>query len=183
MIKNVEFHTRPNGDVEVVELEKSPYILNETHRTIVLELFDTIRENYPQAFTALSGDYKDSILNRSYYDFLIVRAFIKCNWSQFDNHHDIDASGQFVFEYCCCPKRGECKNWKVVCEPIRSSKISPAEMNVLRLISEGKETNEIANALHLSIFTVNNHRNNMLTKLNLHNIAALTDYWHKNKLK
>jgi len=183
MIKDVEFYTRPNGDVEVIELNITPYILDETKRHIITVLLDIIREDYPEAYSALSKRYEDSMRNLMYFEFLMARMFIKCNWSQYDNHTDINESGQFVFEFCSCPLRGECQSWKVICEPTRSTKISPAEMNVLRLIVSGKETIEIAGELHISIFTVNNHRNKMLSKLNLHNIAALTDYWHKNNLK
>jgi len=47
---------------------------------------------------------------------------------------------------------------------------------VLQLISEGKNTKEIAFTLHVSIKTVESHRQQIMKKLNLQSIAGLTRY-------
>lgn len=182
-MKQIEFHTRPNGDVEVIQQDKVPYILNETCRELIVELYDTIRNDYPEAFQALSVRYKTSISNHRYFEFLVVRGFIKCNWSTFDDRIDIDERGNFMFEYCACPMRGECKDWNVVCNPKRSSILSPAEINVLRLIVQGMQNSDIAETLFISPNTVHNHRNNILKKLNATNTAQLVTYWHSNNLR
>ncbi len=51
--------------------------------------------------------------------------------------------------------------------------ISPAEMRVLLLLSEGKSSKMVADELYLSEHTVNNHRKNMLRKSGAQNIAEL----------
>ena len=43
----------------------------------------------------------------------------------------------------------------------------------MKLITEGKNSKEIADLLNLSIRTVSNHRANMLKKTNLSNTAEL----------
>jgi len=60
--------------------------------------------------------------------------------------------------------------------------ITAREKSVLKLISEGLTNPEIAAILHLSVATVNTHRNNMLAKLELPNTAALVRFALDNKL-
>ena len=54
--------------------------------------------------------------------------------------------------------------------------LSDREKEVLQLIAEGKSTKEIASALNLSIKTIESHRKNIMTKLNIHTIPELTKY-------
>ena len=49
----------------------------------------------------------------------------------------------------------------------RSSLLSRRETEVLKLIAEGKSDKEIAEILHLSVRTVNNHRSNIMRKLQI----------------
>lgn len=50
------------------------------------------------------------------------------------------------------------------------------EREVLQLMAEGKTTNQIASRLNVSVKTVEAHRHNIMEKLNLYNVAALTKY-------
>lgn len=54
--------------------------------------------------------------------------------------------------------------------------LTPREKEILQLIGEGKTHQEIADTLHISIRTVDTHRNNILQKLNIHNTAGLVLY-------
>jgi DNA-binding NarL/FixJ family response regulator len=56
------------------------------------------------------------------------------------------------------------------------SLLSPREREVLQLMSEGKSTNKIADSLHVSVKTVETHRQQVMHKLNIHNVAGLTKY-------
>jgi len=56
------------------------------------------------------------------------------------------------------------------------SLLTDREREVLQLIAEGRNTKEIASFLHLSIKTVETHRTNIMTKLDMHSIADLTKY-------
>jgi DNA-binding NarL/FixJ family response regulator len=55
-------------------------------------------------------------------------------------------------------------------------KLSPAEIDVARMIAEGKTTKEIANLKHLSFHTVNTHRKNIFRKLNINTSFELVKY-------
>jgi two-component system, NarL family, response regulator NreC len=50
------------------------------------------------------------------------------------------------------------------------------EREVLKLIGEGNKSREIANYLCISLHTVEKHRSNLMEKLNLHSVSALTAY-------
>jgi DNA-binding NarL/FixJ family response regulator len=56
------------------------------------------------------------------------------------------------------------------------SLLSDREREVLQLLAEGKTAKEIADELHVSIKTVETHRTNIMTKLDIHRIAELTKY-------
>jgi DNA-binding NarL/FixJ family response regulator len=46
-------------------------------------------------------------------------------------------------------------------------------MEVLRMIAEGKESKEIAESLFISLYTVDNHRRNMLARTGARDMTAL----------
>ncbi len=52
--------------------------------------------------------------------------------------------------------------------------LSPREIQVLRLIAEGKTSKEIAVMLDLSVQTIRSYRKAMMKKLNVNNVAGLT---------
>ena len=56
------------------------------------------------------------------------------------------------------------------------ARLSSREMEVLQLITEGNGNNETATELGISIKTVEKHRQNLMAKLNLHEISGLTRY-------
>lgn len=54
--------------------------------------------------------------------------------------------------------------------------LSPRQREVLQLLSDGRSTKEIADALDVSVKTVETHIRNIKQRLNLHSIASLTKY-------
>jgi DNA-binding NarL/FixJ family response regulator len=61
-------------------------------------------------------------------------------------------------------------------EPSVFSQLSDREREVLQLLAEGKSTKEVAAHLKVSIKTVETHRTNIMTKLDIHSVAELTKY-------
>ncbi|MFH1414132.1 MAG: response regulator transcription factor [Candidatus Omnitrophota bacterium] len=60
--------------------------------------------------------------------------------------------------------------------------LSEREQDVLRLVAEGKTAKQIAETLFLSRRTVENYKNNILKKLNLHKTSDLIKYSIENKI-
>jgi len=54
--------------------------------------------------------------------------------------------------------------------------LSEREREVLQLLAEGKSNKEAAAVLHLSPYTVETHRTNLMQKLGLHNTAEIALY-------
>jgi two-component system response regulator NreC len=54
--------------------------------------------------------------------------------------------------------------------------LTQREKEILKLIAEGYKNKEIANCLYVSVKTVDKHRTNLMKKLDLHNVSALTTF-------
>jgi len=54
--------------------------------------------------------------------------------------------------------------------------LTSREREILKLIAEGYKNKEIADDLCISVKTVEKHRANLMEKLDLHNVQALTTY-------
>lgn len=56
------------------------------------------------------------------------------------------------------------------------SRLSSREREVLQLVAEGKSNKEVATRLDISVKTVETHRKNIMTKLDLHSVSDLVRY-------
>lgn len=65
---------------------------------------------------------------------------------------------------------------RTVQETPQLESLTPSERNVLKLIAQQCTSREIAESLHISINTVNNHRNNICRKLELHGANGLLKF-------
>ncbi len=54
--------------------------------------------------------------------------------------------------------------------------LSDRERQVLQLLAEGNSTKEIAFKLHVSVKTIESHRQNIMNKLDIHSLAGLTKF-------
>ena len=58
--------------------------------------------------------------------------------------------------------------------------LTSREREVLTMIADGKTNKEIANALNLSVYTVESHRGSLMEKLNLHNTGDIVRFALRN---
>jgi DNA-binding NarL/FixJ family response regulator len=58
----------------------------------------------------------------------------------------------------------------------KSNSLSSREMEVLQLIAEGKPNKQVAAELGVSFKTVDKHRQHLMSKLDIHDVAGLTRY-------
>lgn len=59
---------------------------------------------------------------------------------------------------------------------VNGEQLTSREREVLQLIAEGKANKQIADVMGISIKTVEKHRQQVMNKLNIHNISGLTRY-------
>jgi two-component system, NarL family, response regulator NreC len=64
--------------------------------------------------------------------------------------------------------------------PQPGPRLTQREREILQLIAEGKTHQQIADMLHISVRTVDTHRNNIIQKLDIHDTAGLVTYAIKN---
>ena len=156
--------------------------VTEKNHDLIEEMLQRIENFYPEAYKALSESYEKSQLNSSYYNFLRVRRFLKCNFGDLDTSDHDDQDGVFNFEKIHCPLRGECKFEGIICMPKFNSNLSDAELRVMRLYYNNESIDRIADHLYLSGHTVRNHIKASYAKLKVHSQAEFIAYANRNHL-
>ena len=158
-------------------------VVSEHDTELIGMMLHKIMQFYPEAYKALSNEYKKSSFNVPYYQYLMVRRFCKCNFGTLDNTKaDIDIQGNFNFECVSCPLRGECINEGVICKPKLNTKLSDSELRVMKLLYEGNTPAETASILYLSPETIKSHYKSVYRKLGLGSLAEFIKYADKNHL-
>lgn len=180
-LKNIEFHQMPDGEIEVREIGKIPYILDYSNLQFIDEMYSMIQNEYPEAYKNLHARYEKSISNVPFYRFKIVRGFLKCNMGEFDNKLDIDESGNFHFEFRNCPLLGECPDENIVCRPQRRTSLSPTELIVVEHIANGDSYTDISSSMYISHNTLKNHLNHIFSKLGTNNKVLIAEFFKKIK--
>lgn len=175
-----EFYGTPKGEVIISE-NGSHRVYEMTDRKFTEYMLDRIRTFHSEAFKALCDVYAKSQLNRTYFEYLIVKRFIKCNFFQFDNIPDLD-NDVFTFEFVPCPMRGECKHDHIICCPKFDTKLSCRENEVMKLYCQGLKADEIAERLFISIETVRTHKRNSLQKTKLNSVTEFMAFANKNQI-
>lgn len=157
--------------------------VTEHSTELIKSILEEIREFHPEAYSDLMKWFRKSSHNVPYFQFLMVKQFCKCNFGNLDSTtKDIDRKGYFNFEHVPCPLRGNCPHENIVCNPKFNSRISDAEMRVMKMIYEGCSNEEVADKLYLSPHTVKNHIKSVYMKLGIHEKSEFVQYAHKNNL-
>lgn len=177
MISNLEFFVGRNGlDVVCHGIDGTYHVISEDDVDIIHDMYHRIKSDYPDAFNALNKTYGKS----PNFQFLCVRRFIRCNFSVLDDKFDIKGDGSMRLENVYCPLRGECQHDGIICHPKFCNTLSKRELEIVKLICSGMTDAEIGNTLFLSELTAQNHRKNILRKLNLHSKAEIVAWAHQN---
>ncbi len=66
--------------------------------------------------------------------------------------------------------------------PAPRSPLTEREVEILRMIAEGRSHQQIAELLHISVRTVDTHRNNIMKKTDIHDTASLVTYAIREKI-
>lgn len=157
--------------------------VTEYNKELIHTMLSKIREFYPDAYNDLVSWFHKSASNVPYFQFLIVEQFGKCNFGELDTtKKDIDKNGVFNLERVKCPLRGRCPHENKVCNPRFNSRLSDAELRVMKLVYNGYSNDEVADTLYLSPHTVKNHIKSTYLKLGIHEKAEFIRYANNNNL-
>jgi DNA-binding NarL/FixJ family response regulator len=63
-----------------------------------------------------------------------------------------------------------------------SPRITPRELEIVRLLAEGKSNKELSTQLGITVRTVETHRSKIMLKLGLHSLAELIHYAMRNEI-
>jgi DNA-binding NarL/FixJ family response regulator len=141
-----------------------------------IELTRAIRESYPDIQIAVLSMYsKISYITEAFRagatGYLVkesaTESIIECL--------TVVANGEYFIDPSLSHTVVECLKKSTDKEP-RYGVLTPREQQVLRLIAEGLSTKEIAEKLFISVKTAENHRTNILSKLELHSTFELVRY-------
>jgi len=181
-LKNIEFYGTPSGEVMIKEEGKPVRVYTKQDRELTTAMILYIREFYPTAFDALCKLYTAVDFNNDTYEYTMIHRFIRCNFREYDNVHDIDHLGVLRFEDVKCPLRGECKYENRLCAPAFNTKLSDRQLDVMKLLYRGMDIESVSDKLYISIETVRTHKRNSLKKLGLHSLTEFISYASKNNL-
>lgn len=166
----VEFYIDPMEVAKTVvhDINNSTFrFLTPSDIVIINKINEQIKNCYPDAYERLSKLYSSK--------FEIVNRFLRCNFSVSDNRPDIDDDFNFEFECVLCPlKGGLCKDEGIICSPEITSELSKREIEIASYLADGMNKNAVADLLFISVFTVENHRRNIYSKLHIHTASELT---------
>jgi two-component system response regulator NreC len=67
-------------------------------------------------------------------------------------------------------------------EKSASPRLTPRELEIIRLLAEGKSNKELSTQLGITVRTVETHRSKIMLKLGLHSLAELIHYAMRNEI-
>lgn len=185
MVGGIEFYVYEN-ELWCKYSDGRNEIVDESKTELVSYILNNVRECYPEAYKALEKCYSSSAPNIMYYQFLMARRFVKCNFGQLDatslDFEDVTEEGSFNFEKVECPLRGECQFESVICCPRFNSSLSKAEHRVMELVYKGRTNEEISEELYNSPETIKTHIKNAYLKLGVHDRAGFILYAKKHNM-
>ncbi|MEG2495277.1 MAG: LuxR family transcriptional regulator [Mucinivorans sp.] len=181
-MKNVEFYTTPQGEVEIKSAEGVRTYTREC-KEVTNDMCLAIENDYPGAFRALSSEYKRSADNPAFFKFLVVHRFMRCNFGRYDHIDDIDGNGAFHFERVECPLAGhECKFYGIICNPKFNTDMGAMQTDVMMLYCRNVDPYEIAERLNTTFDNVRAHIAKAYRKKNVHSKSEFCQWAEKNNI-
>ena len=167
-VERIEFYVSLNG-VVMATCDTNPareYV--EADREITALMLLSIARQFPAAYETLRTAYSKYKNNKSYYDYLCVHRFIRCNFGKADQlTWDVEHGVLHIEDTICPLKWGrECPHRGIICNPTPYG-LTQREMEVARLTSKGVTYKEISARLGIAHNTIKNIIQKITKKLHL----------------
>lgn len=175
-MRKIEFYVSPDGKVKVDE-EGIPFTkeYNEGDKELTEYVAGLIKNQYPEAYNALALEYRASMPNKHFFQFLIVHRFIRCNFGKFDGlTFDIEGGVLHIEDVACPLKwRNDCPMKGIVCKP-KPFGLTSRETEIAKMSSAGYTYEEISDEIGVTHSTIKNTIQRIKEKLHLASAKDIT---------
>jgi DNA-binding NarL/FixJ family response regulator len=145
-----------------------------------LEATRQIRKEFPKTKVLILSAYSEEIYAKQVIDFGAAGFLLKQTSSEVLAKAIREVqNGKTFFESTVCkrPNAGDLDSLdREGVFKQKNNRLSSREVEVLQLIAEGKPNKQVAAELGVSFKTVDKHRQHLMGKLNIHDVAGLTRY-------
>lgn len=179
---NIEMVLQPKGDISYT-IDEVSKVYKEDDSEFTYAALEWMNERYSEAVKENENEFKSCKSNIRLFRHKIVSKFFGCNCGGNDNVIDIDENGNMNREFMLCPARLFCKNKKGGCEAVPTLKLTPDQLPVVELLSEGMSQAEIAEILNIDVNNVKGRTRNACQKFKIEiNSGKLVAYCRRNNL-
>ena len=176
-------HARTQSELfHLIEKEKPQVLLLDLNlkREDGFSLLEQIRQRYPGLKVIILTMYEEPYLiekaKKSKANGYLLKNSANGELVEALNH--VLISDQFFLPAGLVKQKRDNESYRD--EFIEKMHLTVREIEIIKLVAEGKSAKEIAEQLFLSLHTVDTHRRNILTKLKLKNIADLVRFAFEN---
>ncbi len=160
-------------------LEKQPHILLldlNLKKQDGFQILNKIKPNYPNLKTLILTMYEDAFLIDKAKKLRANGYLLKnsSNGELLEALNHVTVSGEFFLPAGLQKHKLEQETYRD--KFVEKMHLTSREIEIIRLVVDGKTGKEIAAQLFLSLYTVDTHRRNILAKLKLKNIADLVRF-------
>lgn len=144
-----------------------------------LKVCKWIKENYPACAVIILTMYSDAqFINEFLQSEASAYVLKNAGKTEILNAVKFAEQGQKYISKELLPTTEKCDS-----ELSKINTLTRRELDIIKLLVSGKNSQQIAEDLYLSVFTVNTHRKNILHKLNLKNAAGIVKFAIENNIQ
>lgn len=144
-----------------------------------LKVCKWIKENYPACAVIILTMYSDAqFINEFLQSEASAYVLKNAGKTEILNAIKFAEQGQKYISKELLPTTEKCDS-----ELSKINTLTRRELDIIKLLVSGKNSQQIAEDLYLSVFTVNTHRKNILHKLNLKNAAGIVKFAIENNIQ
>lgn len=170
--------------LHLIEKEKPDVVLLDLNlkKQDGFSILEQVRPRYPNLKVIILTMYEETFLIEKAKKLKANGYLLKtsANGELLDALHHVVISNEFYLPAGLVKQKKENEAYRD--EFIVKMQLTTREVEIIRLVAQGKSAKEIADQLFLSLHTVDTHRRNILSKLKMKNIADLVRFAFENHL-